>query len=164
MNGSVSATFRKLKFSGAMTQRGFWLYVWRIEIRGCELLYVGRTGDSSSPNAAAPLSRMGQHLGKNKRENMLRRHLEESGLCPEECKSFELLAYGPLFSEKEDMDAHKPLRDKIAALERDLQRALSEVGYKVLNKVRSRTPTDPQLWDQVRQEFTNYFPKLAHMS
>ena len=37
---------------GAMLRRGFWLYVWEITTpNGEKVLYVGRTGDSSSPNA-----------------------------------------------------------------------------------------------------------------
>jgi hypothetical protein len=37
---------------GAMLRRGFWLYVWEIKTPdGKDVLYVGRTGDNSSPYA-----------------------------------------------------------------------------------------------------------------
>ena len=45
-----------------MLERGFWLYVWRIASPIGEVLYVGRTGDSSSLNASPPFMRMAQHL------------------------------------------------------------------------------------------------------
>jgi hypothetical protein len=39
-----------LLFSGALLQRGFWLYVWQTEEADGKIsLYVGRTGDSSQP-------------------------------------------------------------------------------------------------------------------
>ena len=37
---------------------------------------MGRTGDSSSSNAQSPFNRMDQHLGFNKRSNVLRRRLK----------------------------------------------------------------------------------------
>jgi hypothetical protein len=45
---------------GRTLQRGFWLYVWEVTTpNGAKLLYVGRTGDSSSINAQSPFNRMG---------------------------------------------------------------------------------------------------------
>ena len=66
-----------LKFSGAILERGFWLYAWRIENGSREFFYVGRTGDSSSQYAASPFSRLGQHLDirPNATANMLLRHV-----------------------------------------------------------------------------------------
>ncbi len=43
-----------MTFDGALLERGFWLYVWRIIEGTRTVLYVGRTGDSSSPNASSP--------------------------------------------------------------------------------------------------------------
>lgn len=44
----VAATFT-VTLDGAMLRRGFWLYVWEITTpNGDKVLYVGRTGDSSS--------------------------------------------------------------------------------------------------------------------
>jgi len=51
-----------IKFDGRLLDRGFWLYVIDIHGPADRHLYVGRTGDSSSPNAASPFSRIGQHL------------------------------------------------------------------------------------------------------
>ncbi len=56
----MPASTYSLTMPGAMLERGFWLYVWRIASPIGELLYVGRTGDSASPNASPPFMRMGQ--------------------------------------------------------------------------------------------------------
>ena len=59
-------------FSGSLLQRGFWLYVWQVTTAdGREVLYVGRTGDSSSPHAQSPFNRLSQHLGSNKSRERL---------------------------------------------------------------------------------------------
>lgn len=60
----MSASTQIVAFDGAFLRRGFWLYVWEVVAPdGAEYLYVGRTGDSSSPYAQSPFVRMGQHLG-----------------------------------------------------------------------------------------------------
>ena len=56
------AQVHELTFPGAINEGGFWLYVWRIESPIGELLYVGRTGDEASANAASPVDRMGGNL------------------------------------------------------------------------------------------------------
>ena len=57
-------------------QRGFWLYVWQIKLRGgTAVYYVGRTGDNPSTKAQSPFSRVSAHLGSNERANALLRHL-----------------------------------------------------------------------------------------
>lgn len=147
-----------------MIQRGFWLYVWRIASPAGELLYVGRTGDSSSSNAAAPFTRMGQHLGTNERQNMVRRHLEGRGVSPEACTSFELIAHGPIFEEAKDWQTHKERRDVVAALEKELAESLKLSGYEVLNEVKSRRALDVRLWATVRGAFAAHFPKLSQTS
>lgn len=77
-------TTETLAFSGQVLRRGFWLYVWEIQPPNSErIYYVGRTGDSSSPNAQSPFSRMSHHLGFNRRSNVLRRHLEKRNIAPE---------------------------------------------------------------------------------
>lgn len=147
-----------------MLQRGFWLYVWVVGTPKGEYLYVGRTGDSASPNATSPYVRLGQHLGDNIHQNMLRKHLVQMNIQPESCNTFRLIAHGPIFPEgpKNDMERHKPVRDKIAALEKALAEALSASGYKVLNTVRSRMPIDPERFVQVRVAFSEHFPKLRN--
>ena len=88
----MPAPTHTLTLPGPMIERGFWLYVWRIASPLGELLYVGRTGDSSSTSASTPVARMGQHFGINERENMIRTHLEEREVPPEKCASFDLIA------------------------------------------------------------------------
>ena len=126
----------KLTLSPPMLQRGFWLYAWRVVAPdGRELVYVGRTGDNSSPNASPAYIRMGQHLGFAKTQNALRRHLVTRGIAPESCRSFDLVAHGPIYPEVEKpetfshedrllrqqlMERHIPLRDIVGAMEKQL--------------------------------------------
>ena len=150
-----------LTLPGAMIERGFWLYVWRIASPVGELLYVGRTGDSSSTNAATPFARMAQHLGTNNRENMVRRHLEGRRVPPETCTSFDLIAHGPIFEETPDARTHTERRDVVAALEKALADGLARSGYDVLNNVKDRHHLDVRLWTMVREEFAAHFPRLG---
>ncbi len=147
---------------GLILERGFWLYVLRAETLHGEFLYVGRTGDNSSPFATQPYQRMGQHLGHQRTVNMLRRYLEARDIRPEHCKALHMVSYGPIFPETigKDMALHKPVRDIMAALEKALAEALSEAGYNVFNTVRSRKPLDTERWGVVREAFAEYFPRL----
>ena len=158
-----------LNLPGPMLRRGFWLYVWRIDTPKGERLYVGRTGDNSSPYAAAPYTRMGQHLGFVKASNSLRRLLIEQDIEPEKCDRFDLVSYGPIFPEigltegqdrKVQFEMHRSYRDKVAALERELRNALADAGYSVLNVVRSNAITDTEIWFEVLNSFSANFPKL----
>lgn len=136
-------SLQRLAFSGPMLQRGFWLYIWEIETaRGEKWLYVGRTGDSSSPNARSPFNRLSQHLGSNRHANALRRHLATAGIEPEQCRQFEMFAYGPIGAEAVNMEGHRTLRNSCAAMEKAPRDALSGVGYRVLNEVHCRQTLD----------------------
>ncbi|MGO7837063.1 hypothetical protein [Rhizobium johnstonii] len=145
-----------LTLPGAMLKRGFWLYVWRVFApKGEELLYVGRTGDNSSPHATAPYTRMGQHLSFSPSQNALRRHLLNRNIAAEDCHEFDLIAYGPLYDEvsKGDgmsradlMAAHIPLRDLVGALEKVLAEELKASGYDVLNTVKWKHPHEALGW------------------
>jgi hypothetical protein len=158
----MTASMHTLSFSGDILERGFWLYVWEVTKADKDVvLYVDRTGDNSSPNAQSPYIRMGQHLGSGKSTNMLRTHLEKKGVDPTSCKSFELIAYGPILTEVKTMEEHMPLRDKVAALEKKLRDALADAGYAVLNKVNCWGTIDPELWREVRAAFSERFPKLS---
>lgn len=165
----ASAGLQRLTLPGPMLQRGFWLYVWRVNTPKGERVYVGRTGDSSSPHATAPYTRMGQHLGFSKAANSLRRLLTEAGVEPEDCEQFDLISYGPIFPEigmttgqvrREQMLLHTPVRDQMAALEKKLRDALVQAGYSVLNTVHSKKSYDDHHWSKVRLAFAEHFPEL----
>lgn len=153
---------------GAMLERGFWLYVWRVQTPKGEMLYVGRTGDNSSPHAVAPYTRMSQHLGFAKNQNALRKHLTRQGVEPEACESYNLVSYGPIHPEidrslgdrAERMLKHTPLRDKVGALEKALADALTNAGYTVLNRVNCKWKLDEEGWQRVRNAFAIHFPEL----
>ena len=159
-----------LTLPGAMLARGFWLYVWRMDTPKGEYLYVGRTGDSSSPHANPPFTRMSQHLGRKKKSNALKRNLlTKAGIDADDCDLFDLIMHGPIFDEiphvgtrDERMEKHKPLRDIVAAMEKQLERDLREAGYNVLNVVHSRKPLDVAIWKPVRQAFAEHFERLGN--
>lgn len=169
-------TFR-LTLPGPMLRRGFWLYVWRvITADDQEYLYVGRTGDNSSPNASPPYIRMGQHLGSTRNQNALRRHLLARSINPESCKTFELIAHGPIHSEvvkphefdradrtmrEELMRLHLPLRDMVGAMEKRLANELERSNYTVLNTVKWKHDVDDEAWHPVRNALIADFPKLS---
>jgi len=122
-----------MEFNGEVLERGFWLYVWEITEGSACHLYVGRTGDSSSPHASSPFNRIGQHLDfrKNAKGATLAKRLREAGVNPKKSK-FRMLALGPFFLEQEDFEAHKPYRDQMATFEYELASHLKSVGYSVL--------------------------------
>jgi hypothetical protein len=158
-----------LSLPGPMLKRGFWLYVWRAQTPDGEMLYVGRTGDNSSPYATAPYTRMGQHLGNVQTQNALRKHLKKKNLDPEQCSEFHLIACGPLYPEVGGegldraalMNLHVPIRNIVGAMEKALAFTLSEAGYHVLNSVSWNHPLDDRLWRPVLEAFAGHFPKLA---
>jgi hypothetical protein len=165
-----------LTLPGPMLHRGFWLYVWRVVTpNGQELLYVGRTGDTSSPNASPAYIRLGQHLGYAKTQNALRRHLTGRGISPEECSEFDLVAHGPIHPEvakpadyhhndkavnADLMKVHKPVRDIVGAMEKRLAEDLSTAGYEVMNKVHWKPTITEAEWLPIRDAFAETFPKL----
>ena len=154
-----------IKLPGKILASGFWLYIWRVGLpNGKKVFYVGRTGDSSSPNAAPPYRRLGQHLGFIKASNSLRCHLLNRRCEPESCHQFEFITFGPLFPLQKTMTKHKPFRDKTAALEKKLADTLRQCGYDVLNEVKCRKELDLKLWERVRRAFVGDFPKLKSQS
>ncbi|MEO3387594.1 hypothetical protein [Mesorhizobium sp. CAU 1741] len=175
---SEIGTFR-LSLPGPMLRRGFWLYVWKaVTAEGQELLYVGRTGDNSSPNASPPYIRMGQHLGSMKNQNALRRNLVNQGVEPETCNTFELVAHGPLHPEVvkpkdfdhsdqavrlQLMEEHLPLRNIVGAMEKRLERDLRAARYSVMNVVKWKHDVDDETWAPVRSAFANDFPRLKEL-
>ena len=87
--------------------------------------------------------------------------VDDWGIDPVSCKKCEMVAYGPIFREEGDKGKHKKPRDKVAALEKKLRDTLKDVGYNVMNRVHSKQPLDNDLWEEVREAFTAYFPELA---
>jgi hypothetical protein len=147
---------------GALLRRGFWLYVWEITPPdGTKVVYVGRTGDSSSANAQSLFNRLGQNLGNLATSSMVRNNLKKRGIDPAECQ-FRMVGHGPVFDEvpNKDFEAHKLVRDKVGAVEKRLAEDLNAAGYDVMNEVRSRAPLDEDLYAPVRLAFAAEFPGL----
>src|SRR4051794_31374511 len=70
----------EITFDGSVLRRGFWIYVWAVKTpQNGNLIYVGRTGDTSSPFAQSPFRRIGQHVDPNpkSKSNALARHLRK---------------------------------------------------------------------------------------
>jgi len=140
----------EISFSGALLERGFWLYVWRVKNNGQTVLYVGRTGDSSSQYASSPFSRLGQHLDvrPTANANTLLRNIGAAGLDPA-TSAYELLAIGPLFPEQPTMEAHRMHRDIVAPLESALASHLRNAGHTVIGKHPKSRPYDAALFQRV---------------
>jgi len=170
--GDADLTY-KLNLHGSMLKRGFWLYVWRVTTpESVKKHYVGRTGDNSSPYASTVYGRMGQHLGKAKNTNALRKYLEKANIDPEKCE-YEMIAHGPIYDEvhngfdhddkdkrKALFEKHKPFRDDVAAMEKQLCDDLKTSGYDVFNDVNSKAKLNLKIWKPVREAFAEEFPKL----
>lgn len=126
-------TTQQLRFKGALLERGFWVYVCRVKHKDKYLLYVGRTGDSSSRFAASPFSRLGRHLDlrPSAPANMLVRHLRDLRIDPRSC-SFFLVAVGPVYPEQKNLPAHRRIRDRVALIEAKLAQQLKADHYKVV--------------------------------
>ena len=149
-----------MSFSGRLLERGFWLYVWKITDQNDRLaLYVGRTGDSSSANAASPFNRIGQHLDfrPKAKGNAMARQLAAADMEPRWC-FFEMVAIGPLFPEQKSFTAHCPFRDTLAALEMKCADYLKSRGYGVLGTHASKKKLDENLWNQVEIVLQPRFP------
>ena len=146
-----------MQFSGKILERGFWIYVWRIQSPSRLVWYVGRTGDSSSPNAASPFGRLSQHLDlrASATANMLARNLRRAGIEPEQCH-FRLLTIGPLFPEQDSFEEHVPFRDSTALLEAELAHHLTEQDLEVIGTHPPRGNVDQELFAEVLEK-TNEF-------
>jgi hypothetical protein len=152
----------EINFDGSILKRGFWIYIWTIHTqREGFLIYVGRTGDTSSPNAQSAFNRVSQHVdpNPNSRSNTLARNLRGLGISPESCK-FKFTAIGPIENECDTMEAHIPIRNRIAALERRTADWFRNRGYKVLGNHPRPGDIDPDVWQKIESELTIRFAKL----
>jgi hypothetical protein len=157
MEADGSPQTYNIALEGGTLRRGFWLYVWEVITSDEQkLLYVGRTGDNSSPKAASPFNRMGQHLGHIKASNMLRTHLGKRGLTPEDC-CFRFVAHGPILPEAASWEEHVLKRKTIGGLEQKLEHELRQAGWNVMNTVPGTFELDEQLWIDIRAAFSREF-------
>ena len=148
----------RISFEGGLLERGFWLYAWLIQCGPEKVVYVGRTGDSSSQFTASPFSRLGQHLDvrPSAKANTLLRQVKSLGWDPLECK-YELVAFGPIFPEQADLDSHRVKRDIIAPLETKLSQLFKEAGFKVIGSHGKQRTVDPSISSQVERAFHRVF-------
>jgi catechol 2,3-dioxygenase-like lactoylglutathione lyase family enzyme len=160
--GASMLNSHAMSFDGQLLERGFWLYVWDMRGPCGRHLYVGRTGDSSSPHAQSPFKRIGQHLDPSPKAkgNALGRQLQREGVDPLSC-TFEMTAIGPIFPERQTMAEHQPTRDQLAALERALADFLKQRGYNVVGMHPKPVPPDPALLAQLQKIVDPKFPALA---
>ncbi|MDT8323240.1 MAG: hypothetical protein RRA94_03930 [Bacteroidota bacterium] len=150
-----------MSFDGALLNRGFWLYIWDIRGPKGRYLYVGRTGDSSSPNASSPFRRIGQHLdfSENAKANAMARQLMHVNVSPADC-TFEMTAVGPLFPEQKNWDKHQVHRDRTAGLEKAIAVTLNGRGYTVLGSHGSQSDLDMKLFSEVLEILDRKFPLM----
>jgi hypothetical protein len=142
---------------------GYYVYTWEnTKPDDDKLLYVGRTGDSSSPNPPSLFTRLGRNLGTIPTSSMVGNNLAKRGIDPDQCQ-YRIVGYGPIFEEPavKNMEDHKPLRDKTGAAEKQLALDLTAAGYDVINEVRCNAPLDKEVYAPVRAAFAAEFPALA---
>ncbi len=122
-----------MKFDGAVLNRGYWLYLWRVTCGKSLFIYVGRTGDSSSNNAGSPFTRISNHLNSRPtaKGNSLWKQLKKVKVDPIKC-SYEMIAVGPIYDEEKVTDKHRLRRDQLAGLEREVAHYLKSCGFTVL--------------------------------
>jgi hypothetical protein len=81
-------------------------------------------------------------------------------ISPEACRSFNMIAYGPILPEADSMDEHKRSRNLVAKMEKDLCDALCQAGYQVLNTINCRHSAHYPSWPQILNTFAERFPRL----
>jgi hypothetical protein len=74
------------------------------------------------------------------------------------------VAYGPILKEAKTLEQHRLRSDRIAAIEKALADAMTEVGYTVINQVHCRTQLDDEAFGAVRIAFATHFAKLPQRS
>lgn len=152
----------QITFDGEVLQRGFWLYIAEICCTGNQYVYVGRTGDSASPYAASPFSRIGRHLDfrDNAKGNSLAKRLKEQHVDPKRSR-FRILALGPFFKEQGSFEAHKPYRDRMATLEYEIAEYLRKQKINVLGKHHTGAPIQKDVIEDVKSRVLNFLNNKA---
>lgn len=87
---------------------------------------------------------------------MLLRHVRNQGLDPVACE-YELVAFGPIFPEQEELLSHRAHRDRIAPLEAELARLLAARGFTVVGTHGKSGIAEPELLKQVQEAFNAEF-------
>ena len=148
-----------MSFDGSLLARGFWIYVWNVRDANQSHVYVGRTGDSSSPNASSPFHRIGQHLDirLTAKANSLTKLLQGKQMEPSACH-FEMVGIGPLHDEVSNMDEHRPLRDRVGAIEKAVAGMLRDRNYSVLGVHHARETPDENVMRKIRPIIEQHFP------
>ncbi len=154
-----SLQLHKMSFDGQLLARGFWIYIWKISNSSDEWLYVGRTGDTSSAFASSPFNRIGQHLDcrANAKGNALARQLKKAGVNLLHSK-YEMIAIGPIFEEQLNFELHKPFRDIISALEKEVAMILKSRNYNVIGTHQCKFSADEKLLHQLMNIIDGSFP------
>jgi len=140
----------RMSFDGAILARGYWIYAIMICHKSGKHLYIGRTGDNSSKNAGSPFQRITNHLNllPSAPKNTIKRFIKQKDYRPADCQ-FRLLAVGPLFREQKDYKSHKPIRNKMTALEKSVADYFDSNGYDVIGKHADNDAKDPNLAKKV---------------
>ncbi len=151
-----------MSFHGEILERGFWIYVWEIKNKKEKYIYVGRTGDSSSPNAASPFNRIGQHLDfrSNAKGNSLAKRLKEVGINLSS-STFRMLAIGPIFPEQDCFEKHRPFRDQMATIEFELANHLSSQGFKVIGNHHAGTHVEESIISEIYEKVMNFLKDIS---
>ena len=137
----------RMSFDGTLLGRGYWIYAIIIYYKSNEMyLYIGRTGDNSSANAGSPFQRVMDHFNlrqsvpMNTIKDLIKKNEHEFSNI-----YFRLLAVGPLSPEQKDYESHKPIRNKMTALEKYVADYFVSKGYNVIGKHDDNEAKDQEL-------------------
>ena len=146
-----------MAFDGELLKRGFWLYVWEILFNGEKYIFIGRTGNSSSANAASPFNRVSQHFDfrETAKGNTLARRLRENNIDPD-ASNFRMIALGPIFQEQKSVDTHKQYRDQMATLEYEIASYLKWQGFEVIGKYQKGSSIDQTLLNELKSKVVDF--------
>lgn len=140
-----------MTFDGTLLDRGFWIYAIRLTgASGKNYLYIGRTGDNSSKNAASPFQRIVNHLNlrPSAKANSLAKLITKHRILTA-TTHFRMTAVGPLFPEQMDFESHKPIRNQMTAIEKAVADHFRSKGYDILGKHDDNPAKNPEMTRQV---------------